>query len=140
MSSSRDYWIGRSLREAPSVPSATCRRPAPVDLMHESARLFDGFIKECTAERKVPGDTRTRLLAPAVDLKDALEPLSDAELKTWPDKEFVVLVRTPRNRARQQIERLQQALIRNADPRAELHALVATLTEIRDLIRVRVPV
>ena len=83
---------GRSGRH-PSVP-------APVDRLHESAGLFDGFIRECAAERKVPGDSRTRLLAQLVDLKDALESLRDAELKTWPDKEFVVLVRTPRNRAR----------------------------------------
>jgi hypothetical protein len=114
--------------------------PALADRMHESAMLFDGFIREYAAERKVPGDSRTRLLAQLVDLEDALGQLSDAELKTWPDKEFVVLARTPRNRAREQMERLQQALIRNVDPRAELHTLVLALAEIRDLIRVRVPV
>lgn len=109
------------------------------DRLHESAALFDGFVKECAAERKMPGDSRTRLLAQLVDLNEALRPLSDADLQTWPDKEFVALARTPRNRAWEQIDGLQKTLSRNDDPRTELRRLVTTLTRIRDLIRAWVP-
>ena len=46
MSSSRNYWIGRSLREAPSVLQGTSQAPAPVRPNAQVARLFDGFIKD----------------------------------------------------------------------------------------------
>lgn len=120
------------------------RTPGPLaptlgERLLESAALFDRFVRECGAERKVPGDRLARLLTQLVDLKEALRALSDAELETWPSTEFVVLVRAPRNRAERQMTQLQQALIRNADPDVKLRQLVATLTRIRDLIRVRVP-
>ena len=115
--------------------------PAPTlaDRLHSSAALFDGFARECDAAWRVPGDRRARLLAQLVDLDEALRPLIDAERETWPDKEFVVLARTPRKRALEQIARLRQALNKNEDPGAILRRLVATLTRIRNLIRARVP-
>jgi hypothetical protein len=70
---------------------------------------------------------------------DARDALIDAERETWPDKEFVVLARTPRKRALEQIARLRQALNKNEDPSAIVRRLVATLNRIRDLIRARVP-
>jgi hypothetical protein len=123
-------------------PAGTTPGPSPPTLagrLHESAALFDRFIGECAAGRKVPGDRRMRLLARLADLKEAFRPLRETELKTWPDKEFVGLVRTPRNDAREQMTRLHQALSRNEDPRARLRQLADTLTQIRDLIRERVP-
>jgi SIR2-like domain len=113
--------------------------PALADRLHRTAALFDGFMKECAGERKVPGDSRARLLAQLVDLREALRPLGDAELKAWPDTGFAVEVRAPRNRAGELITRVQQALSRREDPGAELSQLVAALTGIRDLIRDRMP-
>lgn len=123
----------------PADPTPGPSAPTLADRLLKSAALFDGFVRECGAERKVPGDHRARLLTQLVDLKEALRPLSDAELETWPSTEFVVLVRAPRNRAGEQMTQLQQALSRNEDPDAKLRQLVATLTRVRDLIRVRVP-
>jgi hypothetical protein len=123
----------------PVDPDGRLSAPPLADRLHESASLFDGFVRECAAERRVPGDRRARLLAQLVDLRQALQPLSDAELETWHDTEFVVLIRAPRNRAREQMARLRQALSRGEDSRAELRQLVATLTRVRDLIRAWVP-
>jgi hypothetical protein len=116
-------------------------QPAPTaaDRLRRSAALFDGFMKECAGEQKVPGDSRARLLAQLVDLREALRPLGDAELKAWPDTGFAVEVRAPRNRAGELITRVQQALSRREDPGPELSQLVEALTRIRDLIRDRMP-
>jgi hypothetical protein len=73
-------------------------------------------------------------------LQTALSVLGDAELKAWPDKEFVVKVRTPRNSAWNQMTELRGALAQGENTDAELRRLVATLVQVRDLIRERVPI
>ena len=98
-------------------------------------RLHEGVCRGTEGSRRY----RARLLAQLVDLREALRPLGDAELKAWPDTGFAVEVRAPRNRAGELITQVQQALSRREDPGAELSQLVAAFTRIRDLIRDRMP-
>lgn len=74
------------------------------------------------------------LLARLADLQTALGVLGDAELKAWPDKGFVVMVRTPRDRALNQMIELRSTLRRGENGDTELRQLVVSLAQIRDLI------
>ena len=113
--------------------------PTLADQLRASAAEFDKFVGEYAAGRRGPGDRRAMLLAQLVDMQEALRPLSDADLDIWQDTEFAVLVRDLRNSALEQIAGLRQALSRKEDPGAELRQLAAALTQIRDLIRARIP-
>ena len=86
------------------------------------------------------GDGRTLLQARLVDLETALGTLGDSELKGWPDKGFVVMVRMPRNTAREQVIELRGVLAGGQNADSQLRRLVDSLVQVRDLIRERVPV
>jgi hypothetical protein len=111
--------------------------------LHEAARVFDLFVKRYAASRKSRGiesNGRMLLLTRLADLDRELARLSDAELKRWSDKAFIVVVRPVRNSARDQMTELRNTLRQSENADAELARLTASVAQIRDLIRERVPI
>lgn len=112
--------------------------------LHHAAGLFNRFATQYAsgsyAAQSIERDDRTLLRARLVDMQAALDTLTDAELSTWPDEEFIVMIRMPRNTALCQVIELRSVLAKEQSTDAELHRLVTSLTQIRDLINERVSV
>jgi hypothetical protein len=124
-------------------PARTSPRAAIASLLQEAAEILDRFVApQVTGQRAGPvvaGRSRTVLRASLVDVEVALGALGEAGLKSWPDKGFVVKIRKPRKSAWDQLAELRCALDEDRNADAEFRRLAATLKQVRDLIRQRVP-
>lgn len=129
--------LPRSRKHAHLTPSPKQHGPLvtlAASRLHKAAEVIDRFVEQHAAGLHVQGGGRTLLLARLADLQTALGVLGDAELKAWPDKGFVVMVRTPRDRALNQMIELRSTLRRGENGDTELRQLVVSLAQIRDLI------
>jgi hypothetical protein len=111
--------------------------------LHHAADVFDRFIDSYPvgpqpSQNAEVGD-RVLLQARIVDLRTSLVMLADTELSAWPDEEFIVMIRTPRNSAMDQVIELRNLLAQDANADAELYRFISSLAQIRRLIRERVP-
>lgn len=141
--------VGISISESNPVKLAISPRQdqAPAtsaaSRLRRAAAVFDYFVRQYTAElsadQNAPGNGRTLLRARLVDLETELRILSDADLRSGPAMRFRFMVRTPRDRARDQIVELRGVLDQDRDGNVELRRLVASLVQVRDLIREWVP-
>lgn len=145
--------VGRASGEPPpmlelkpvlqAVDSLQIHKPSATSLasrLREAAGVFDCFAGEygtrAQANESVEKDDgRTMLRARLVDLQEALDKLTDAELSTLPDQGSVVMVRTWRDSAARQVIDLRAALARNDNIGAKLNQLVASLMQLRKHIR-----
>ena len=123
-----------------STPSPPDNKPTVGSLLHKAARECDRFIGHYEAGASAGPIGWWLLQAWLTDLKTELDALTDAELAACPNKEFVVRVRTSRDKAADQIMELQGILARRGDVDTELGRLLTSVRRVRDLIQKSVPV
>lgn len=110
--------------------------------LHEAAGVFDRFAGHYAANVRVESEDVQSMLLPRLGgLQGALGILADAGLKPCPDEEFVVMARTYRDTAFDQVSQIQAILSQDEEVDSELlDDLVDSIVDLRDLIWERVPV